>query len=698
MKTQEGSPSDAAKSVWHSRRIEFWRAWHTYRMQSGWRYSICAHSTSTHSRSQIELPFTMRTAQLAVISGLVLTPLAHPFLASNSAASEHHSIQARQLSNAVDQWRPQQRSTYVAESGDISVQRTSGDTAGDYVQAATAFVRSIHPDAEFRQINDNYVSSNGIGHVYFKQTVNGIDIDDSDFNVNVRADGTIFSYGDSFHTGPTPAAAPAPAEVLEPQPALEIVVDVLALPIDPAEAQIVEETGKSFVVEGLSNVESPPNGQLVYYRSADGSLVSAWRVETDVGDHWLTSYIAAENENNVLAVTDYVADAETYQVFEWPLNDPRGNERTSEVLPRDIRSSPLGWHQDADQQYFETRGNNAIAQPNEDGDAIFIDEPRPQSSELVFEAPFSESWEPAEYINASTIQLFYTSNKFRDILYVLGFDEEAGNFQTSNFGNGGSGSDSVILNTQDGSGLNNANFATPPDGQQGRMRMYVFNQSTPHRDSSFEAGIVIHEYTHGLTNRMTGGPANSRCLAVLESGGMGEGWSDFYATAIRVSASDTRDADYPVGDYAFNRPSGIRAYVYSTDMQTNPYTYSALNSLTRVHQFGTVWCTMLYEMLWNLIDEYGNTAALEPTLGDDGVPTDGRYLAMKIVLDALALQPCNPTFIQARSAIIDADAALTGGRNQCLIWSAFAKRGLGEDARRSGTTYVDGFVVPDGVC
>lgn len=76
------------------------------------------------------------------------------------------------------------------------------------------------------------------------------------------------------------------------------------------------------------------------------------------------------------------------------------------------------------------------------------------------------------------------------------------------------------------------------------MRMYRFTFSSPERDSSFEAGIVIHEYIHGLSNRLTGGPANSRCLSTLESGGMGEGWSDFYATAIRVRGSDTRDVDY----------------------------------------------------------------------------------------------------------------------------------------------------------
>lgn len=39
-----------------------------------------------------------------------------------------------------------------------------------------------------------------------------------------------------------------------------------------------------------------------------------------------------------------------------------------------------------------------------------------------------------------------------------------------------------------------------------------------------EAGIVIHELTHGLSTRLTGGPKNSGCLGWGEAGGMGEGW------------------------------------------------------------------------------------------------------------------------------------------------------------------------------
>lgn len=104
---------------------------------------------------------------------------------------------------------------------------------------------------------------------------------------------------------------------------------------------------------------------------------------------------------------------------------------------------------------------------------------------------------PRSYINASIVQLFYTANTYHDLLYTLGFTESAGNFQWNNSAHGGRDKDYVILNAQDGSGFSNANFATPPDGIPGRMRMYIWIESTPSRDGSFDAGIVIHEYTHG---------------------------------------------------------------------------------------------------------------------------------------------------------------------------------------------------------
>jgi extracellular elastinolytic metalloproteinase len=84
-------------------------------------------------------------------------------------------------------------------------------------------------------------------------------------------------------------------------------------------------------------------------------------------------------------------------------------------------------------------------------------------------------------------------------------------------------------------------------------------------------------------------------LNVLESGGMGEGWGDFMATAIRLKASDTRAKSYPMGAWINNSPAGIRAYPYSTSLTTNPHTYTDANGMTSVHAIGTIWATMLYE-------------------------------------------------------------------------------------------------------
>ena len=101
------------------------------------------------------------------------------------------------------------------------------------------------------------------------------------------------------------------------------------------------------------------------------------------------------------------------------------------------------------------------------------------------------------YLNASITNLFYWNNIMHDLFYQYGFDEASGNFQEDNFNRGGKGNDGVIANAQDGSGMNNANFATPPDGtflitfcrfdhlgNKPRMRMYVWSQTRPKRDGN----------------------------------------------------------------------------------------------------------------------------------------------------------------------------------------------------------------------
>ena len=86
--------------------------------------------------------------------------------------------------------------------------------------------------------------------------------------------------------------------------------------------------------------------------------------------------------------------------------------------------------------------------------------------------------------------------------------------------------DRVSAEGQDSSGTNNANFATPADGGRGRMQMYLWTGPTPDYDGTTDAEIIIHEVTHGTSNRLHG---NASGLSTNMSGGMGEGWGDFYA-------------------------------------------------------------------------------------------------------------------------------------------------------------------------
>jgi extracellular elastinolytic metalloproteinase len=158
--------------------------------------------------------------------------------------------------------------------------------------------------------------------------------------------------------------------------------------------------------------------------------------------------------------------------------------------------------------------------------------------------------------------------------FRYGFDEVSGNFQQYNFGRGGAENDGVIANAQDGSGFNNANFMTPPDGQNGQMRMYLWNSTLPYRDGDLEAGIVIHELSHGLSTRLTGGPKNSGCLGFGESAGLGEGWGDFLATTIR---STKNYSDFAMGAWPINQESGIRKFLYALVCLAIPAEHSNAN-------------------------------------------------------------------------------------------------------------------------
>jgi len=208
-------------------------------------------------------------------------------------------------------------------------------------------------------------------------------------------------------------------------------------------------------------------------------------------------------------------------------------------------------------------------------------------------------------------------------------------------------------------------------------------------DGSLDTEIVVHEYGHGISNRLTGGPANSGCLQNQEQ--MGEGWSDYFALVMTIYDGDQGSNVRGMAFYASGDPNGIRTYPYSTNFAVNPHTYDDIKTEVAPHGVGSVWAAMLWEMTWDLIAEYG----FDPDLYNG---TGGNNIALQLVIDGLKLQPCSPGFIDGRDAILEADQLANGGANRCLIWRAFARRGLGLSASQgssaSKTDGTEAFDVP----
>ncbi len=294
--------------------------------------------------------------------------------------------------------------------------------------------------------------------------------------------------------------------------------------------------------------------------------------------------------------------------------------------------------------------------------------------------------------------IFYVTNWYHDQLFKLGFDEASGNFQQTNFSGMGLGGDRVLADAQDGSGTNNANFATPPDGTSGRMQMYRFTGPTIDRDGDLDAEVSMHEMTHGTSNRLVG---NGAGLNWDPAGGMGEGWSDFVALSLlNNSNADNPNGHYASGGYATyklqagyldNYVYGIRRFPYTTDHSVNPMTWADVDDVTNnlsggiapspvafnnnggmeVHNSGEIWALTLWGVRARII--------ADPAGANGDVPT-GNHTMLQDVIDGLKMTPIDPSFTDARDAILDADCAANACANEQSIWDGFADRGLGYGA------------------
>lgn len=718
---------------------------------------------------------------------------------------------------------------------------------------------------------------NQVEHVHFVQVYNDLKIFGTHFNLAVQPNGKVSASGHQLMViDPYPSITHVPA--ISPAEAIGVVAGELGIQsraattitrhtaaglpvyskVDISLQDIPVETGYLHLKDGSfhltykTSIESVKSG-LLYQSFVDalsGELLAhdQMTLRCQFDDHYLSHEHSCDQPVTLSApVAAPPAGAlSSYRVL--PLSVESPNHGSFELVsdPNDPIASPFGWHDTngaAGHEFTNTRGNNVHAFLDRNWDYA-SDGNVDGGASLLFDFGYDGNLEPAGNQNIAITNLFYWNNIMHDFTYRYGFNEVAGNFQTTNLtGMGGDndhvnahgqfGDDNPIQCGDDVNGgtdcLNNADFSTPTDGFNGRMRMFTWDRdnsskfldvlqpielagkiltgtaqfgeditTTPvtgtviiaddgstnpshacqtlagqpdvagaivlidrglcdfsekvyhaqlggaigaiicnfeeavidmgaannaelvtipsvfishgdcqrirvaaaegltvslvapvgeggpsRRDGSLDNSIIAHEYGHGISTRLTGGPSNSGCLNpgattgdAEEASGMGEGWSDFFGLVTTVKAGDTGDKKRGIGTYA-NKESidgrGIRTFPYSTDMNINSHTYDDILFESVPHGVGSVWAAMLWDLYWAFVDAYGFDEDLYSGTG-------GNNIAIQLVIDGLKMQKCNPGFIHARDAILQADQINNNGVNECLIWNVFARRGLGWDA------------------
>jgi extracellular elastinolytic metalloproteinase len=244
-----------------------------------------------------------------------------------------------------------------------------------------------------------------------------------------------------------------------------------------------------------------------------------------------------------------------------------------------------------------------------------------------------------------------------DALYLLGFREADGNFQQDSFGLGGLGGDPVQARVHPAPVWGTANMGTLADGTPPEMNMGLVASTGRH--TALDADVVYHEYTHGLTERLVGGPLDSMSMDGPQAGGLNEGISDFVACSLLGKTV--------VGDWVVDRPGGIRRHAYD---ESYPGTYADVGTpqYTKVHDIGELWCAVMMSVARRL----------------------GRWETLQIMVDAEKLTAADPTILAVRDAVLLAarQFATARGDDPAAVeqfagaaWQVFARYGMGPGAR-----------------
>ncbi|HEX5927317.1 MAG TPA: M36 family metallopeptidase [Baekduia sp.] len=548
---------------------------------------------------------------------------------------------------------------------------------GADVDPAAAAVRFLRDHHDVFQLDASEVASFSVArvdrdpgtdvrHVTLQRQVDGDPVFQGAITVHMTRGNDVFrALGDDFYrvSPPTNRKTLAPAEAAR--------AAARAFGLDHADLTVVSSERRRTVLRSPRLADSVHVTPTVLQVAPDDSrfayqVTLAWN---DADRQLQYQLVLVDAATGVLLRTHNLVNDFSGRVFTAsPGAVPAEDGRVLVSFDGNPEASPQGWVGAA----RTTAGNNAVAATDLDGNNLVgANETQPTADAGdAFDFPFSSAQDAAGFKQAAVTNAFYLVNDWHDRAYALGFTEAAGNFQAANFGKGGAQNDPVLVDVQDGSGSNNANFATPPDGTSPRLQLFLFDLvhgSTSRQDGDFDPTVIYHECAHGLSNRLVGG-GSTDCLGNLQSGGMGEGWSDFMAASF---LDDPVIGAYVTGDATV----GIRR----ASMASSPFTYADIQdgNLAEVHDAGELWAATLWDIRTVL----------------------GQAVTEELVVAGMKLTPCQPSMLNGRDAIIQADVNIHAGANRCALWTAFAGRGMGDGASspndRSTSAIVTSSEVPD---
>ncbi|MBI1761945.1 MAG: M36 family metallopeptidase [Acidobacteria bacterium] len=405
------------------------------------------------------------------------------------------------------------------------------------------------------------------------------------------------------------------------------------------------------IIAADSRTPNPDNPELLYCHKTTCEMAAPVK-----GNVWL-QHPEATGQRQLI---DFPRPLSDYPITPLPTGLPAG--------------FPFPWIDDT----AETSGNNVLSSFAQTGATI---RGSVENGFLTFNPSHEESPEQA------VLNAFYFCNFMHDFFCLLGFDEEAGNFQRLNFTGQGRRGDELRVAVELGEIDMTAVLETGADGTRTFMTLGLVSASNRH--TALDSDIVFHEYTHGVTKRLVGSHGDDHPLEQGQSAGLGEGWSDYFAlTAQNFFLNQEKTV---IGDWVFDKSGGKRLAKYDDNYPGTfgqigkPGNYLGVDERGNPtpHPLGEIWCAALMKMNRDLGQVFGNKR-------------HGHLFGWQLVIDGLKLLPASPSFLDARDTILKAlksreqtlSVAMFAQAQQA-VRNAFVKFGMGQNASCVGASLVN---------